>query len=70
MAREKDDARYEALAKAFDEMRVEQDAANRRVEELSARPNTNEPDSGMEQSLTRSNVGATRFERATSTSRT
>ena len=31
---------------------------------------TDEPNSGMEQSHTRSNVGATRFERATSTSRT
>jgi hypothetical protein len=31
---------------------------------------TDEPNSGMEQSRTESNVGATRFERATSTSRT
>jgi hypothetical protein len=53
MAREKDDSRYEGLAKSFDEMRVEQDAANRRVEELSARPNTDEADESPEQKVER-----------------
>ena len=38
MAREKDDARYDALAKAFDEIRSERDQAARRVEELTNRP--------------------------------
>ncbi len=38
MAREKDDARYDALAKAFDEIRTERDQAARRVEELTKRP--------------------------------
>ena len=51
MAREKDDARYEALAKAFDEMRVERDVASRRVEELSARPNAIEADVNPEQKV-------------------
>ena len=51
MAREKDDARYEALAKAFDEMRVERDAASRRVDELSARPNAIEADVNPEQKV-------------------
>ena len=53
MAREKDDARYEALAEAFDEMRVERDAASRRVEELSARPNTVEAEVSPEQKVER-----------------
>ena len=38
MAKEKDDARYEALAKAFDELRVEHEQATRRIKELSNRP--------------------------------
>ena len=38
MAKEKDDARYEALAKAFDELRVEHEQAARRIEDLSNRP--------------------------------
>ncbi len=126
MAKEKDDARYEALARAFDEIRAERDRAARRVEEavpaappprrldlIAAEPatvahddhgasldtphdnqgtpaccrgpsiepgaeggdgtgdgRTDEPISGMAQFRAVSNVGATRFERATSTSRT
>jgi hypothetical protein len=38
MAKEKDDARYEALARAFDEIRAERDQAARRVEELTKHP--------------------------------
>ena len=38
MAREKDDARYEALAKAFDEMQAERDKTARRIDELTTRP--------------------------------
>lgn len=38
MAKEKDDARYEALARAFDEIRAERDQAAHRVEELTKRP--------------------------------
>ena len=38
MAKEKDDARYEALAHAFDEIRAERDQAAHRVEELTKRP--------------------------------
>jgi hypothetical protein len=53
VAREKDDARYEALAKSFDEMRVERDAASRRVEELSARPNEAVADVSPEQKVER-----------------
>jgi hypothetical protein len=37
MAREKDDARYEALARAFDEMKTEREGAARRIEEVSRR---------------------------------
>lgn len=53
MAREKDDARYDALAKAFDEMRVERDAASRRGDELSARPNEAIADESPEQKVER-----------------
>ncbi len=38
MAKEKDDARYEALAHAFEEIRAERDQAAHRVEELTKRP--------------------------------
>ncbi len=38
MARETDNARYEALARAFDKMQAEREGAARRIEELSRRP--------------------------------
>jgi hypothetical protein len=53
MAREKDDARYDALAKAFDEMRAERDAASRRIEELSTPPSTVQVDESPEQKVDR-----------------
>jgi hypothetical protein len=127
MAREKDDARYEALARAFDEMKTEREGGGppnrrgkpavdflaRRLDLIAAESataahddygvsldtphnkqgapaccrgpsvepgaeggdgtgdgRTDEPISGMVPFRTVSNVGATRFERATSTSRT
>lgn len=51
MAREKDNARYEALAKAFDEIQAEREGAARRIEELSRRPTASHAASSPEETV-------------------